>query len=399
MHLHLSPRIRFLLLGLLAMTIAGCGSASRQAAPTPTAASSAAPAQVIEADARVVPARGVALSLASGGIVQELLAHEGDNVEEGDVVARLSGYDLAAAGVAAAELERTSAQQAMDILIRDAPVRAAQAALDVANARDALREAERMHGYQQKGNRATAETIEAAEAELVLAQKEVDRAQQVFNRYESDPPNDATRAAALTALQAAKRQRDTAKANVNWYTGQPSDIDQAILDAKVALAAAQLASAETIANDWKDGPSAAELNLAKARLDSARARLAAAQATLRDTELKAPFRGVIVAMNLKIGEFAVAGIPVVWLADTSAWRVETTNLSEVDAVLLKEGDSVTLTFDALPDVEMGGRIESIRAFGELNQAELTYRVTISPLTTDPRLRWNMTAYATFRPTS
>ncbi len=59
------------------------------------------------------------------------------------------------------------------------------------------------------------------------------------------------------------------------------------------------------------------------------------------------------------------------------------------------GDTVRLSFDAIPDLEMTGKVLSIGALGVSKQGDITYKVVIAPEKSDPRLRWNMTASVTF----
>jgi HlyD family secretion protein len=54
----------------------------------------------------------------------------------------------------------------------------------------------------------------------------------------------------------------------------------------------------------------------------------------------------------------------------------------------------TITFDAIPDLELHGAVSRIRPLGENKQGDITYAVTIQLDRQDPRLRWNMTASVT-----
>jgi HlyD family secretion protein len=114
---------------------------------------------------------------------------------------------------------------------------------------------------------------------------------------------------------------------------------------------------------------------------------------LADTELKAPFAGTIASLDLEVGEqvSAAAPAPVVRLADLTSWRVETDDLTEINVVYVQEGDSVSISIDALPELELTGTVERIRPLGENKQGDITYTATIIPASSDERLRWNMTA--------
>src|SRR5262245_7950586 len=67
------------------------------------------------AEARVVPVRGAALSLPGGGIVAEVLAAEGDQVQAGQALLRLD-QARATAAVAQAEAQLAQAQAAYEQL-------------------------------------------------------------------------------------------------------------------------------------------------------------------------------------------------------------------------------------------------------------------------------------------
>jgi multidrug efflux pump subunit AcrA (membrane-fusion protein) len=87
--------VKKIIIAIVALAVVGGGlyyalgrGTAPVAAPVVAAAPIKASAQVV-AEAHVVPARSVELSLATGGIVAEVLAQEGDQVKAGQVIARL----------------------------------------------------------------------------------------------------------------------------------------------------------------------------------------------------------------------------------------------------------------------------------------------------------------------
>jgi HlyD family secretion protein len=332
----------------------------------------------------------VEVSVASevSGRVEEVLVEEGASVEAGDVLLRLDSRlleaqrELALAGgqaaVAAAELELVNAQQALDALHENAPLAAAQAQLALANARDALDKAERMNTYQQKGNRATPETLDAAEAAVTLAENAVDRAEAAYNRVGSLPEDNPTRAAARASLEAARRQRDAAKSSLNWYKGEPSDIDQAILDGKLSLAQAQLDQAERDVEDLVPGPEPDLLSEAEARLTLGQAQLAAARAQAKvDTEtldlqldkllVRAPLSGVVMARSIEPGEVLLAGAQALSVGQTDRLTI-TVFVPEDRYGQIDLGDHVQVSVDAFPDKTFDATVTRIA-----DEAEFTPR--------------------------
>ncbi len=80
-----------------------------------------------------------------------------------------------------------------------------------------------------------------------------------------------------------------------------------------------------------------------------------------------------------------------------AWQVETTDLTELSIAKVQDGDAVMLTFDALPGLELPGKVQRVKGYGENHQGDIVYRVIVQPDRLDPRLRWNMTASVAITP--
>jgi multidrug efflux pump subunit AcrA (membrane-fusion protein) len=80
------------------------------------------------------------------------------------------------------------------------------------------------------------------------------------------------------------------------------------------------------------------------------------------------------------------------LGDVSEFLIETTDLNEVDLYLLQVGQTVDLTFDALPERNMKGVVTKIAPMASLEQGGTNYKVTIELDEQDPDLRWGMTAF-------
>jgi HlyD family secretion protein len=118
---------------------------------------------------------------------------------------------------------------------------------------------------------------------------------------------------------------------------------------------------------------------------------AGARAALANAEVRAPFAGVITNFELKVGEFASAGTPVVTIADLSTWVVKTTDLTEIDVVKLSEGQPAAVTLDAFPETELQGNVHSISQNYSQNQGDIVYEVTILLADQNPGMRWGMTA--------
>lgn len=141
----------------------------------------------------------------------------------------------------------------------------------------------------------------------------------------------------------------------------------------------------------------AEVRLAEAELALAQSRLVEAEVALRQTELRAPFAGSVISIDVAIGEQATAGQPIITIADISSWFIETTDLGEIDVVRIAVGDRATITFEALPDLVLGGSVERIQVRGTNDLGGVVFAVVIEPDSHPPNLRWNMTATIRIRP--
>jgi multidrug resistance efflux pump len=203
---------------------------------------------------------------------------------------------------------------------------------------------------------------------------------------------DPKRAEAEKALYDARHARDVIKATLNWYTGAPTDIDQALLEGQRAQAEAALAEAERAFEKVKGGPDPDALALAQASLKNAEAQVEGAKAALEDLSLVAPFAGTVSSVDVRPNEYVTFGRTVVVLGDLSGLRVETTDLNEIDVASVEVGAPVTVTFDALADTLVDGQVLSISPkSGEGSGVNYTVIVTLDEIPS--KLRWGMTAFA------
>ncbi|MDX1435857.1 MAG: efflux RND transporter periplasmic adaptor subunit [Anaerolineales bacterium] len=372
------------------------------------------------------------LNWQTSGTVESVEVASGDLVTAGAVLAGLAETSLPQ-NVILARSELVSAQQALNDLLESSQPQAlalqsldearenlenltvsyagrqAQVQLALANAEDDLEDTEYRWRVQQEGNRASGETIDAAEANLVLAESEVDAAQQAFNRVSNRASDDPVRALALSNLSAAKQRRDSVLRQLNWYLGKPSAIDQAILDAEVAQAQAQV---EDLRQQWQalqDGPDDAarmvlEAQLADAEREwerlkngpdpadiaAAEARVAAAQATLRQVRIEAPFDGTITEVQVKEGDLVSPGMVAFRLDDLSSLLVDV-EVSEIDINRIKEGQRAVLTFDAILGKEYMGEVVEVGTVGNTLQGTVNFRVSIELSDPDDEVKAGMTA--------
>jgi multidrug resistance efflux pump len=145
----------------------------------------------------------------------------------------------------------------------------------------------------------------------------------------------------------------------------------------------------------KDGIDSTLLEAAQARLNTAQEAVTSAEASLAALELRAPLAGTLVSLNLKPGSFIAAGQPALTLADFSGWVLKTDDLTELEVVQIKLGQTVSITLDALPDQPITGTVMTINPRFEDRRGDVTYTVTIALKNPAEAARWGMTGQVVF----
>ncbi|RPI32107.1 MAG: efflux RND transporter periplasmic adaptor subunit, partial [Chloroflexota bacterium] len=313
--------------------------------------------QSVTAPGSLINTREVKLEMPANGRLAEILVRAGDRVSAGQTVGRLADPEKFAASVAAAELALLEAQKTIDDLYQNLPLQLAQAQVALAEAQKALIEAQKER-TRLDYPRASATTIDEAEARLALADEHLELAQDAYHRVDDLPASDPERATALLNLSGAQRERQNVLATLNWYLGNPSENEIALADANLAQAEVNLAEAQKELDTLSKGPDPLDLKLAEAKLASAKAALVEAQDAVENEEIKAPFDGVILEVNARAGETIPAGTGLFVIIDPQAAEVETTVIEE-DLPFVQVGQPASLYFDALPVETLTGTVARI----------------------------------------
>lgn len=424
-----------LIIGMIAVVVLVAAVFAAMALPplfTRTAEAQEAPAAALQpatqpafVEGRLAPARSASLSLPAGGRVAELLVEEGATVTAGQPLLRLADARLRA-GVAQAEAGLARAQARLDELKAGPQIQevtASQAAVDAAQARadrlavaDDIRAAEANLAAAQAAlaklrEGASADVLTAARADQANAQAAVAQAQAAYDRVKGNA-DIAARPEALALQQATNAYNAAAARLADLERGaSPADLAgararvaqaQAQLDALKATRPADLAGAQAELRRAQaqlaltaQGARTQTIAAAEADVAAAAAALDQARAALAEAELVAPFTGVVAEIRPAVGEQLLPGATAVILADLSAWQVETTDLTELQVVRVKEGDVAAITFDALPGESFRGVVTRIKAIGQSQKGDISYTAVIRLEQADPRLRWNMTAAVAF----
>jgi RND family efflux transporter MFP subunit len=222
--------------------------------------------------------------------------------------------------------------------------------------------------------------IQGRLAELRVEEGSVVRAGEVIARLES------------IDFEAAVRRAEAAV--------QRAEADLAEYRRQLRLAE-DLAKEKVVSSDERDA-AASRVRIAEAALAQAEADLAYNRAQLENTEIRAPFSGVVVKKMAEVGE-SVAPIPpgvnistssgaIVALADLATLEVEA-DVAEANVAKVKNGQPAEVTVEAIPDRRYKAVLRQVIPTADRTKATVMVKVTI--LDKDEDLKPEMSAKVTF----
>jgi multidrug resistance efflux pump len=325
----------------------------------------------------------------TAGIIEELLVEENNMVGAGEVVMRLKGAENLAAAIARAEFELAAAEYDLNRLYKDTELLAAQAYQAVIQYKQEVKDATRYR--DNLGTPPSQGDIDQAKANLLLAQISYDKAKDDFEPYEKKKEDNKIRAGLFSKLADAEKKWEDAARRYNNLLGAVHELDIEEAEADLALAKLNLQVSERDYEIYKHGPDPDDVRLAEERVANAQAQLAAAEAAPDDLVLQAPFAGTVSELYVNQNEWISPGQPVLLLADLDHVQVETTDLNEIDVARIELDDSALITFDALPEVEVTGKVVRIAPKADQGSG-VNYTLVIELDEIPEKLRWGMTAF-------
>ncbi len=154
-----------------------------------------------------------------------------------------------------------------------------------------------------------------------------------------------------------------------------------------------LLSSQTNIKNNKDAFPDADLDMQSEQLDLTQRQnaLQDAKDTLANYSVRSPFGGTVSSVAVKKGDSAGSGTALATIITPE--QIATISLNEVDIAKVKLGQKVTLTFDAVPDLTITGKVAQIDSIGTVSQGVVNYSVEISFDTTDSRIKPGMSVSA------
>ncbi len=307
----------------------------------------------ITASGSVEPIRTVNLSPKTSGTLEALLVEQGDPVTQGQLIGLMDSAQLDAqlvqnrAGVAEARAQLDDALNGAS----DTDIGQAEAALAAARAQ-----------------------LTDAQARQTLSESDLDRNRRLYE-------------------QGAISRSDLDR-TVNENRSALSGIDQAI---------ARIDEAEQRMFDQRDGNDAETIAQAEARLARAQGQLQAVQVQMADTEIRAPFDGIVTQRFAEVGAFVT---PTATASDvTSATSTAIVAIAsgleviaevpEADISRIRKGQTVEIQTDAFPDKVFEGEVRLLAPEAIEQQNVTVFQVRIKLLTGQDQLRSNMNTTVAF----
>lgn len=367
-----------------------------------------------------IEASQVQISPELSGKIMQVMVSEGDRVQAGQELVHLdetlllaqleqaraaqaqaqANYELVATGtpaeqrqaaIAAAELELTSARQALQALYDTADLARAQAEQAVAAADKARDQAQdRLDSILGE---ADPEDIERAESQVTIAADNLKKAKEDYDKGLKYLEKNVARAINQIKVSDAKTAYDVAVTRLNNLLGHANQIEVTLAESNVKLAEAALTDAQRELEKVKDGPDPDALALAQARLASAESRLASAEAgpsaeqlslaqaqvdnarravetleiQLKKMVLLAPTDGVVLSSSAEPGEFSTPGATLLVLGRDDDKTI-TVYIPEDRFGLLSIGQPAVVSVDSFPGARFDATVVNIA-----DQAEFTPR--------------------------
>jgi HlyD family secretion protein len=371
-----------IILVFVSIILTACGNT---ATPEPVMEAKSNGDSTVVAEGTLLPDPSVELSFALPGIISNVLVEEGDVVKEGEVIAQLENIEAVQAEVARAEEVYLLAEQAFNVSASTAQQKLPDAHHAFDMAQDNFDNFDIPSDLRDLGTR---EALSYTYSKLEEARKNFEPYKYMEEQLDREMANDDP--------ANPKVYRDTPKIYKKRLDDAWAEYRKAIQwaehEANLEFAKANLQNAQK----ELDNLTAGESSVAGAQFESARANLDAAHTALENYQLRAPFTGTLLSLDISVGEAVNAGMPIAYLGSKDRWRVETKDLAEIDVANVSIGNKVIIKLDAFPNEEFSGTVTQVDPVGREYLGDMTYKTTITLDKSDSRFLWNMTATVTIK---
>ncbi len=366
----------------------------------------------VTASGSIEPEARVSLVFQVPGRVADVPVEVGDAVAADDVLAQLDSEQLAlqveqaqaALASAQARLEQLQAgARQEEIAAAEANLRAVDAQVNAASANLA-----QLRSGATDGQIAAAESDRAA---AIIQQMRAEDAHEMTMKcftftipaYPGATEKEHTICPALGApeeqarysLAAADGSLAAAEAYLDELLAGTDANQVRAAWANVGAAEAQRDATQAQLDTLLAGATEGQTASAEAQVAQAQAALELAELALDKATLRAPFDGVVAAVNVTPNEMASAGpLPAITLLDVTRFHM-LVGVDEIDVGRLEVGQAAQVTLDAIPDVSISGEVERVAPAATIDAGGVVYyNVTVALDPSDVAIRADMTANVT-----
>ncbi len=199
-----------------------------------------------------------------------------------------------------------------------------------------------------------------------------------------------------------KEEQVLAELDPALFQAQVRQSEANVLAAQAALDLARIKLGRISTLQQKNLVAREELDIARQQVDAATAQIKLTEAqlerdriNLRNSVIRSPIAGVVVARSVDVGQTVAANFQTPTLfqiaQDLRAMQINT-SIAEADVGMLQPGMAVSFTVDAYSGQRFQGRIRQIRLNPTTQQNVVTYNVVVDVDNAEGRLLPGMTAY-------
>ncbi|MFC1984044.1 efflux RND transporter periplasmic adaptor subunit [Chloroflexota bacterium] len=243
------------------------------------------------------------------------------------------------------------------------------------------------------------------QAQAALVQAQITWTQTQLAQNQADTALSQAQAAqnqAQIALNTAEDNLEDAYDFLRWLTRILDKNDAKLKDAEVAYETAglefEIAEAQFAAAELQLEIAESQLDLVEPQLEAADLQLEIAEQALEEAQkqldgatITAPFDGAVVSVDVDEGDTVSTVTPIVYLIDLSSIELKA-EVDEIDIAEVEPGQRAIIEVDALPTLQLEGKVSSISLMPIVEAGLVMYDVTIGfDFQQDYNLRIGMSA--------
>ena len=277
--------------------------------------------------------------------------------------------EAAQSKVTSAELELASADSLLTELVTPEPLDVESARNKVTSAELDLADAESLLAELVSPDPLD---VDAAQGEIALAEVELEEAEADLTALTTPDELEVETRRKKVAL--AEAELADAEADLAALTApDPGEVE--LKQKQVEVARAVLDDVREDMEVVKAGPDPLDVALSRAEAASALASLEAARDALAATTLRAPWGGVVSAVNVEAGDSVNPNTAVLELLDPSVVEINGV-VDEIDVLYVREGAAASVTMDALAGQTIQGSVAEVGTVAQSQSGVVTYPISI-----------------------